>query len=105
METGGLVVPAGVAKPAAKPHPANYSLRMPSWLSNGETGDRTLLGPLTGLQVSSGTPTSGQAFVFFLLSSHFDMNRAERVGVGEGGGGGVVWWRKLSFDFPPNQFV
>lgn len=53
-------MPAGWLSPP-KPHPANYSLRIPSRLSNGETGDGTLLGALAGLQVlpvSSNTPTS-----------------------------------------------
>lgn len=64
--TDSLVVPAGWLS-LLKPHPANYSLRMPSWLSNGETGDRTVVGPLTGLQVlqvSNNTPTLGQMFFF-----------------------------------------
>lgn len=53
MGTDSLVVPAGWLS-LLKPYPANYSLRMPSWLSNGETGDHTLLGPLTGLRVFTG---------------------------------------------------
>lgn len=53
MGTDSLVVPAGWLS-LLKPYPANYSLRMPSWLSNGESGDHPLLGPLTGLSVLTG---------------------------------------------------
>lgn len=48
LGTDRLVVPAGWLS-LLKPYPANYSLRMPSWLSNGESGEHMLLGPLTGL--------------------------------------------------------
>lgn len=53
MGTDRLVVPAGWLS-LLKPYPANYSLRMASWLSNGESGDHTLLGPLPGLWVFTG---------------------------------------------------
>lgn len=51
--THSLVVPAGWLS-LLKARPANYSHRMQSWLHNGEPGDLTLLGPLTGLEVFTG---------------------------------------------------